>query len=217
MGITRLPPHNAWVRVSWLVALTGMVTGCNLFRGAVLLMGPEQTRKVPAEYPHLAGKKACVIVWAEPYTLFDHPNVQLELAEHVRVALEGTVAGLSCVPSRQIVDYQYSHPDWDRESPGRLGNRFGVERVVLLELTEYTTREPESQHLKRAHIAANVKVYDTAYPDAEPVYKTAIETVYPPDGPAPYGVNEPSLRRTGMEAFAAQLAGKFYERREKVK
>ena len=36
-----------------------------------------------------------------------------------------------------------------------LGARFGADRALMIELTQYTTREPESPHLYRGRIAAN--------------------------------------------------------------
>ena len=191
--------------------------GCQLIALPVVACGEEPTRKVVAEYPYLAGRKVCVLVWADAYTLFEYPDVQFQVAENLRVALSRYVRGISVVPNRQVVEYQSRQPDWERENPARIGERFGAERVVLVELTQYTTREPDAPHLYRGHMAANVKVYDPAYPDAEPTYKTAVEVAYPPDSIGQYGTSERDIRRAMMEAFAAEVAGRFYERREKVK
>jgi hypothetical protein len=211
--------HAALRRVLLLIlpGMAGLVSGCGFFRGAVLLWGKEPTRKVPAEYADLAGRPTAVLVWAEDYTRFEYPNVQFELAEFVRVAVEGRVRGATFVPSREVDSFIRSNPDWDRLPPGQVGQRLGADRVILLELTEYTTREPGSAYLYRGHISANVKVYDTAAPEAEPVYKTTLESVYPPETFAGYGTTDRMVRQGAMRAFAEQLAGKFYERQEKVR
>jgi hypothetical protein len=200
-----------------VAALALPCAGCALFKGAALLWGEEPTKKVPPEYPYLAGKKLCLLVWAEPYTLFEYRWVQLDLSEFVRTALDGTVHGVTFAPNRQVVEYQDRHSDWDREHPARIGTRFGADRVLLIELTQYTTREPDSPYLLRGHIGANVKVYDTAYPDAEPAYKTVVEAAYPPESVGEYGTDDRTIRAATMQAFAAKLAAKFYERQEKTK
>ena len=87
----------------------------------------------------------------------------------------------------------------------------------MIELTQYTTREPDSPHLYRGHMGANVKVYDTAYPNSAPTYKTTVETVYPPDTMGAYGTDDRGIQRAMMQAFASELAGKFHERQEKVR
>ena len=105
--------------------LSGSLAGCSLFRGAVLLWGKEPTREVPAEYPYLAGKKVCILVWAEPYTLFEYPHVQLDVSEYVRVALAEAVDHISIQPNRPVVEYQAANPDWDKEDAAKIGSRFG--------------------------------------------------------------------------------------------
>lgn len=211
------PVGVRFAQTALLGLLGAALAGCQLFMAPFLLWGKEPTRKVAAEYPYLAGKKVCVLVWAEPYTLFEYPHAQFDVAEHVRVAMERAVQGVSFVPNRQIVEFQRRNADWEAEHPARLGARFGAERVLEIQLTRYSTREPSSPHLCRGHIAANAKVYDTAAPDAEPTYTTAIETAYPPDSFGAYGTDDRAIRRATMQAFAAELAGRFYDRQEKVK
>lgn len=205
---------SALVGVGLLAALSA---GCKFLAMPIIMWGQEPTRKVPPDYPYLAGKKVCILTWAEPFTMFEYPRVRLEVSEYVRVALERSVHGLSIVPNRQVVDYQDRNPDWDNEHPASIGQRFGADRVLLIELTRYTTREPDSPHLYRGHIAANVKVYDPAYPDAEPGYKTTVEIAHPADGAGSYGTDDRTIRRGAMEHFAAELANRFCERQEKVK
>jgi hypothetical protein len=205
------------LRAALLGVLLSALTGCAFFRGAVLLWGQEPTKKVPAEYPYLTDKKVCILVWAEPYTMFEYRWVQLDVSEHVRVAMEETVHGATFVPNRQVVEYQDHNPNWDKEDPAKIGQRFGADRVMLIELTQYTTREPDSPHLYRGHMSANVKVFDAAYTASQPAYKTTIEVAYPPDSVGQYGTDDQSIRRATMQAFAAQLAGRFYERQETVK
>jgi hypothetical protein len=205
----------AWPAILLLVA--GAVIGCRALAAPWLMWGPEPTRSVPAEYPYLAGKKVCVFVWAEMDTIFVFPHVQLEVAEHVAYAMQGKVEGISFIPNRNVNKLQRREPDWDRTDPAVLGKRFGADRTLMIELTQYSTREPDSPHLYRGRMAANVKVYDTAYPQATPAYKTVIEIAYPPDSVGQWGSSDDSIRLATMRLFAEELAGKFYDRKVKVR
>jgi hypothetical protein len=200
-----------------LLPLLAASIGCQAAATPWLLWGKEPTKEVPAEFPYLQGKKVCVLVWADPETLFEYPWVQLEISEHIVQAMKAHVEGISFVPNRKVVDLQRSEPDWERADPATLGARFGVDRVLMIELMQYTTREPESPHLYRGRVAASVKVYDTDYPQSAPVFKTTVETVYPPDSVGQWGSDDRSIRKATMEAFAADVAGKFYNRRVKVR
>ena len=200
-----------------LLLLVPAAGGCKLFAVPWLMWGQEPTKEVPAEYPYLKGKKVCVVVWADSETLFEYPWVQLEVSEHVAEAIKPNVSGASFIPNRNVVELQRRELDWDRSDPAVLGSRFGADRVLMLELTQYTTREPESPHLYRGRIAGNVKVYNTAYRDSAPAFKTTVEVAYPPDSVGQWGTDDQAIRKATMESFASELAGKFYDRRVKVK
>ena len=199
-----------------LISLFAGIGGCRMFALPFILWGSEPTRKVAAEYPYLADKRVCVIIWADMETLFEYSNVQLELSEFLRQAIEGKVDGVEFVSNRSVIDLQRRDPDWDRADPAELGARLGADRVLMIELTEYGTREPDSPHLYRGRVGANVKVYDAAHRGSLPVYRTSIDTVYPPDSVGEWGSDDTKIRRATMEAFGVDVANKFYDRMVKV-
>jgi hypothetical protein len=197
-----------------LLLATG--TGCKLMAYGATMWGTPPTRTIPAEWPHLAGKKVCVVVWAEMDTLFEYPFVQLEVARHIEDAMAPVIERIRFVPSQEVVDYQQRDAEWDRKPSAEIGAHFGADRVIFVELTQYTTREPDSPHLYRGRISGNVKVYDPTYPTAGPLYRTTVDTVYPPDTPGQYGSDDISIRKAAMEAFAKDVMGKFADRKEKL-
>ena len=209
-------PTRVMLKGGLLALLLTVTGGCRLLTAPLLMWGREPTKEIPAAYPYLRDKKVCVAVWADSETRFEYPWVQLELSENVAAALKSNVPGISLVPNREVVDLQGRDVDWDRKDPALLGERFGADRLLLIELTQYTTREPESPYLYRGHIAANVKVYDTQYPNSAPAFKDNVEVAYPPDSVGQWGSDDQSIRGATMEAFALELAGKFYDRRVKV-
>jgi hypothetical protein len=213
-GLLRRDFFPAICTLLLLLAISG---GCRLFAIPWLMWGQEPTKEVPAEYPYLQGEKVCVVVWADSETLFEYPWVQLEVSEHVAEAIKPNVRGVTFIPNRNVVELQRREPDWDRDDPALIGARFGADRVLMIELTQYTTREPESPHLYRGRIAGNVKVYDTDYRNSAPTFKTSVEVAYPPDSVGKWGTDDQAIRKATMEAFATELAGKFYDRRVKVK
>jgi hypothetical protein len=209
-----IPPHA--VATAGALLLTIGLSGCKLLVVGATMWGKEPTKDIKAEYPYLPEKKICTLIWADGDTHFQYPNLQLELAEFANQAIERNVAGVSFAPQRSVVEMQHREPEWRRTDPAELGKRFGADRVLMIELTQYTTREPESPHLHRGRIHANVKVYNTEYPNSRPAYLTAVETAYPPDTAGSWGSEESAIRRAVMEAFAADVARKFYDHKIKV-
>jgi len=204
-------------KLALLVSALGLVAGCRLMAMPWLMWGEEPMRDVPAEYPYLTGKRYCVIVWTDSFTQQEYPYVQLELTTFITDAIEKNVARTVPTPARSVLEMQRNDRGWDRTAPVELGRKLRADRAILVDITQYTMREPESTHLYRGRIAANIRVYDTAYPDAEPVLKTTVETAYPPDSHGTWGSDEATVRRAAMAAFAEDVSGLFYDRRIKVK
>jgi hypothetical protein len=145
--------------------------------------------------------------------LFEYPNRQWEVADHVRVALEGNVRGLSIVEPKKVVDFQRSDPSWETMDPADLGKKFGADRVLEIDLTQYSTRQPDSPYLYRGHISAAIRIYNTEYPNTQHAYESEVRTVYPPEGPGKYGTNDRAIRAAMLEAFGQDVAAKFYDRK----
>lgn len=200
-----------------LPTLLTAASGCQAFTFAALLLNEEPTKTIPAAYPYLVNQKVCILVRADMETLFEYPHLQWELADHVRLPLEANVKGITVVEPRPVVDFQRRDPSWETMDPAAIGKKFSADRVVEIALTQYATREPESPHLYRGYITATVNIYNTAYPESTAAYTTEVRTMFPPDGPGQLGTGDRDIRRATMEAFAQDLAGKFYDRKVKVK
>lgn len=196
-------------------AALALLAGCKLLAAPFLLWGEEPTKKVEAKYPYLDNKKICVLVWAEQGTLFEYPNVRYELAEFLGQELKSALKGVTLTSNQTVVEFENREYDWERMNPASIGARFKAERVLMVELTEYTTREPDSPHLYRGHISANIKIYDTSQPDAGPTYRTQVATVYPPNTMSEWGADDRVVRRDTMQQFAADVVNNFHDRQEK--
>ena len=99
--------HRA-VRTLLATALAALLiagSGCKLVAAPFLLWGKQPTEDVPAEFPHLQGKRVCILVWADAETLAEYPWIQLELAEHVSAALEPSLEQISFVPNKSIQEF----------------------------------------------------------------------------------------------------------------
>lgn len=203
-----------------LCAISGglaLVAGCQAIAAPFLMWGPEPTKTIPAESTELVGSRTCIIVWAEMDTLFTFPHLQYEVAEHVAESLKSTVKDIIITPTRAVIDRQRRDPDWERTPPSRLAEQFAATHALMIEVTRHTTREPDSPHLFRGRLSANIKVYPAGSDRLDPVYRGEVETVYPESTIAEWGVDEASVRRETLAAFAVQVARKFHEYKVKVR
>lgn len=213
-GAARLRRCTEAAALAALLLLVPTICGCRTW---AVMFGEDETKNVSAAYPYLAGQKVCILVRADMETLFEYRHLPLELADYVRVALEANVRGVTVVSPREVVDYQNRNPGWEREDPARMGQRFSADRALEINVTQYTTREPDSPHLYRGHVTATLCVYNTQYPDSRPAFTTEVKIAWPEKSMGELGVGDREVRRGMMEAFAQEVAGQFYDRKVKVK
>ncbi len=201
-------------RIAILVLLPILAAsgGCKL----IALFANPPMKDVAAEYPYLADKLVCIVVRADQEMEFEFPNLRWEIADHLRVVLEANIDGIKVVDPRSVVTFQNGNPDWELMDPALVGKRFRADRVLEIDLTQYTTREPESPHLYRGYITAALSIYNTEYPDSEPAYQAEVRTVHPPESAGNWGATDRDIRAATMEAFAEQTADRFYDRRVKA-
>lgn len=191
--------------------------GCQL-AGALAVMLPPPKKTVKAEYPYLNNEKLCVLVNAEMETLFDFPHVQYELSEYIAKDIETNITGATLVAPRTIDELQQRDPRWAMRDPARIGAQFGATKVMVVDLTQYATREADSPHLYRGRISANVRIYDCEYFDHQPTFSASIDTVWPSDSPAgAWGIDDTEVRDATMRQFSTELVNRFYDRKVEMR
>ena len=205
---------RSFVRVAlWCSVLaTG---GCNLLIPVIFLH--PGTKKVPPEFARLEDSRTLVMVWAEPETLYDYPHVRLELASYIGDQIAAGVKGVQLVNERKVEEYLQRNPE-AMVDPRQVGEHFGAEMVVYVELLEFQIRDPESPDLLQGTVRAAVRVHDlTAETDELGYQELAEVTVVCPDQAVLYTATAPIVvRNETYKQFAEAVARKFYEHEEKL-
>jgi hypothetical protein len=209
---------RSWTFLCGLVALL-LTVGCNLISMPFVLFAPDPTKKIPAEYANIKGKRVLILVWAEQATLYEYPKVQLEIGSHIWYYLKEHFKDISVVSPSEVYRYMESNPDWATEHPADIGRRFKSNLVMMVELMEFTTREPGSPNLFRGRVRARITMYDLTGDDERPkgIALKPAEALYPPDRPV--GVlraDDRTIRAETYKEFGRVVAQKFYEHEVKL-
>ncbi len=208
------------VRTVVLLAAVVVVPGCNIISVPFVLFSPDPTKKVAAEFAQIKGKRVCILVWAEQATLYEYPRVQLESADHIRYFLKEKFGkDVDIVSPTEVDRYMQSHPDWATEHPARLGRHFKADLVMMVELMEFSTREPGSPGLFRGRVRARVTMYELTKGEDQPrgIALKPAEVAYPPDKPV--GVlraDDRTIRAETYKEFGRIVAEKFYDHEVKL-
>jgi len=195
--------------------------GCNILGPVLYATHADQTRKVPAEYTGLEGKRMCVWVWADDAVSFDYPAIRIDVANYVKYAISQKIE-CEFVDPETVDKFQRSNYEADRLSVVEVGKRFKADVVLFIEIHEFRTHPRTMPNLLQGHILAQCALYDcTGELPAESrkrrLWNGSIDVKYPERIPLNVAQsNERSVRATTLQIFGDALAKKFYTHRERI-
>lgn len=199
--------------ILWIMLLTVSMCagGCNWFEYPLYVLFGDSKINIDAEYDGLAGKKIAVLVMTTPAVDFEHPYARLELTSIVSLALSERVKNATFVDVEEIDRFQREDLDWLSMGIDEIGKKFEVDRVVYLDVIQYTMIEENSVNLLRGRILAEVSVYEMEAAEANAaVYTGEVMVVHPDYAPVPVGGGaRQQIELASIRLFAQELARKF--------
>lgn len=197
----------------FLISILFLVGGCNLFTPIAVLFHSKE-KKVKAEYKGLEEKKTVIIVEASPGTEFEFPNARANVALATAYELGSKIKKVTVVDWEKIDAFQRDDLDWLSLPVSEIGKKFDAQRVLYVDLIEYTTMEEFSVNLLRGRMIVDLRVYemDGPRPD-EPVYQTEVSVIYPENTPIPLS-DESTKARVELQTIrnlAIDIVRKFYD------
>ena len=167
-----------------LIAISGTGTfGCAAVGvAAVAAKSIEESRpkQVLAEYEGLVGKSYAVVVAADRSINAQFPTLATELTLRINDRLWLNSGASAGVPTQDLMRYLYQHPEWTAQPYSDLAKTLSVERLVIVDLTEFRLNDPGNRYLWDGAAAGTVSVIeaDSVVPD-EFVYQKAVSIRFP--------------------------------------
>lgn len=186
-------------------------SGCETIKGLAYFTAP-QTEKMDAEYADLVGKKVLIYVWAKPETLWDYPQLRLDLTSHLAAYLKEHVAEVEIVPAAQVEAHLKSLSTMTPD-PGDLGRHFHANKVIHVSVYKMSMRDPGLSQFYRGRLSASIVLLDLAAEDGTvkrvPLQDVAV--VIPEDGMLGYhNVSAEQVRDTTYRQFTQVTGRKFH-------
>jgi hypothetical protein len=209
-----------------LVAAFAALPGCGFLGFG---FGPEAQPQLAshadaAPYPGLANKSLAIVVYAPIATLDEFPGAREEISSFVATQIRGNMPTTALVDPRQVVSWQDSTFNWQNLSPSDFGKHFQVQRVLVIQILDYSTKRPLGVSNLQGRLRAQCLIFDTpkSAPDAPPetslpapVWSGLVDAAWPSGKPLdPTQTNENAVRLRTLESFSDLLVRFFYERRE---
>ncbi|MBA4028587.1 MAG: hypothetical protein C0475_05550 [Planctomyces sp.] len=207
----------------WLGLITAVGTlalgGCAV-GGAIAALEESRrrnsTRQIDGEYGGLKGKSFAVIVTADRFVQADNPELLPRLTEQVSERLARQAEASGYVPAAEVLDFQLNTPRWVTMAYADVAEQLGVERLVVVELTDYRLHEPGNQYLWNGVAAATVGVVEVGGPlDSDFAYSKLVRVSFPDkDGYGPNDLPRAAVNTELARRLADRAAWLFYNHQE---
>lgn len=197
-----------------LLWLAVTCTGCGL--GSVL--GKAIPQNTAATYGGLAGQSAGIMVWADRGIAIDWGSIQLDLANSIHDKLSKSKAdelkGTTWpYPPASYVKYMRDHPGLESAPISEVAPKFGVGRMIYIEVQNFRTRSSSEVELFRGEATMSLKIIETDKSGAAKVaynednIKAVYPTFAPPDGLPSLGDNKTYLGT--VDEMAKQIVNRL--------
>jgi hypothetical protein len=219
--ITADSRKTVWCLMLALV-LCGICGGCSSMQWLGYVFLGQSHREVSAQYAGLVDSRIVLIVMSTPAIDFDYPYARDELTRLGAMAIASQVEGAEFVRSEEILAFQNERIDFVQMPVADIGQAFGADRVVYLEMIQYAMTEANSANLLRGRIVCEVRVYDLTthddYGGQIPCYKGNLAVTVPEAAPVPMNPEARGrIELATLRQFGSELAGLFYDHDEPVR
>ncbi|MBX3363724.1 MAG: hypothetical protein KF866_03065 [Phycisphaeraceae bacterium] len=209
---TLRPPRWTILLTSGLIAcIASLGLGGCIIAGLIAVGGKAYEDNMPtkvfAEYHGLRDKNFAVLVAADRSVQAEFPTLVFELTNRITERLVTNAGAAGYIPPAQVVLFQSKNPGWPIRARDELARQLGgVDRLVIVEITEFRLREPGNQYLWDGQAVATVGVVEVEAnnPD-ELVFQRSIRVGFPDQS----GVGTQEL---GAAAVASVLLQRISDR-----
>ncbi|MCI0365809.1 MAG: hypothetical protein L0Y44_00415 [Phycisphaerales bacterium] len=220
-------PHVPMLAFCVLVSLTLWMGGCGagrLFGGMLQAHEEQKLVETPAKYAGLDNQKVAVLVDADMSTLYEHPDLLVNIASGVTTRLEKGVPareekgvpGIKVVPPQAVVNWQFRTPQWNALPYGQLAEHLDVDRIVHIDILEYRLNPPGNRWLWDGVCVGRIGVVERGGIDPDTFVETFdVSVKFPPvSGVGRESAAEGAVKLGLLTLFVEKSAWLFYDHLE---
>lgn len=214
---------GVWAIGRWVVAMVlpaglAVAAGCAALGVAAHALPPPT---IQAAYKGLQNQTAAIMVWADPGVRIDFNNIQVDIARSLQKKLTydkksldvDELQGLTWpVDPVRIVRYQHDYPQVNSAPVATVAPKFGVSRLIYVEIQTVQTRSDVSVDLFRGTLVGSLKVVEINNGQAKIAYEeNNIRAIFPPKSPEEGVPNADDYRiyLGVLDQFTTELAMRF--------
>jgi hypothetical protein len=200
-----------------LLLLPLALSGCQLMGYSEEVQG----HAVDAQYKGFVGKDSkdgksvAIVIYADQATTNEFPASREEISAFLSTKMREKLPSIKLLDYHEVMNWQDDTMNWFGLTEKQIGKHFSVERVLYIELLDYSVHTGKGFGEIQGHIRANCKVYEVDSPTDTPAWTSVLDVFYPEDHPIDPTQSSPdALRASLLEKFADKLSNCFYDHHE---
>lgn len=170
----------------------------------------------PAEYEGLDGFSYGVVISADRVIEADNPGITARLMQIIDRSLRENTQATAHIPAPKLLSQLYADPSWQALPRGEMGEKLGVDRLVIVEVVEYRLHEPGNRYTWAGVATGIVEVYeiDSGLPD-DPAFERTIAVGFPDrQGLLEEEIPKQVVTSELSRRFAERISWLFYQHKE---
>ncbi len=197
--------------VAALLCCPLVLTGCWFFMASQEVSG----KPIDAQYKGLADKSVAIVIYSDQATTNEFPAAREEISAFVAARFREHMPTVQLLDYHEVMNWQDDTLNWFALPEKDIGKHFSVDRVLYVELLDYSVSMSKGYGDLQGHIRANCKVFEIDTPTPTPAWTGLVDTTYPKDRPTDVGQSSPeAVRAKTLEDFADAVVSNFYDHNE---
>lgn len=204
-----------------LLAATALLGGCALGKlvgGMAASAERSGSKEVKAKYAGMADRNFAVIVAADRAIQADHPNAVPIITSQMTVILAKQLDGVASgyLPAEEVLRFQYQRPGWVAMSPQDIAKELNVERLVFIDLQEYSLTDPGNPYVWNAEASGIIGVTETdAKIEQDFSFRERVKVRFPDnDSTSAEDIPRETVEQVLRERFIARSSWLFFTHEE---
>jgi len=196
------------------VAASASLSSCGFIAGKVEQMAG---KSVVAEYHGLAKKSVAIVVYASPATLHEFPSARKDISMFLDMQMRLKMPDIRLLNYLEVIRWQDGTTNWFAMKEKLIGQQFGVDRVLYVELLTYSSRMEAGYGDLQGQLRANCKIFETDTAGDEPAWTALMDVTWPKDRPLdPNQFSDVAVRQRTLDIFAKEVTDKLHDHKDKT-
>lgn len=218
-GLALLPSHAKIGLVLFLAFAVLPLGGCAvgaLIGGMASSAERSGSKDVKARYTKLEGKSFAVIVAADRSIQGDQPNIVPMITREVTRRIIDNCGAGGVVPAEDVLRFQYQRPGWVAMSPLELAKEFEVDRLIFIDLQDYSLSDPGNPYIWNGSASGTLNVLESdSKTPADFAFRETIRVKYPDsEGLSPLQLPKATVELELARRFVARASWMFFDHEE---